>query len=150
MEQASSAIPNLLLLEVLPVLGHVALIAGGELSGSSLSTVELYSPEGGCQYNLAALPKALHGLSMTISSTYITACSGTNPIKHFCLNFAPRRVINHCYTEFGQFFKKNRKFYWIACQLQLEGKVLYWIPYLWRNSRVCLKLNFISSTFNFT
>ena len=60
--------------------GQVAVIAGGDLAGTSLSTVEVFSPDGGCQYSLAALPQPLTGLSLTLSWNFITACSGYNSV----------------------------------------------------------------------
>ncbi len=58
------------------ILGQVALIVGGELSGNSTSSVEVYSPDGGCQYSLSALPLALTGLTLGFSLSNILACSG--------------------------------------------------------------------------
>lgn len=62
--------------------GQVVVIAGGDLAGVSLSTVEVFSPDGGCQYSLAALPQPLSGLSLTVSSSFITACSGYNSVNN--------------------------------------------------------------------
>ena len=68
--------PTDLSVHFLTYVGQVAVVAGGDLGGASLNTVEVFSPDGGCQYSLAALPKPLAGLSLTVSSSYITACSG--------------------------------------------------------------------------
>ena len=61
--------------------GQVALVVGGELSGSSLSSVEVYSPEGGCQYSLASLPAPLSGLSLGLAVYHVMACSGYDTTK---------------------------------------------------------------------
>ncbi len=58
------------------VSGQVALIVGGELSGNSISSVEIFSPEGGCQYSLTALPLPLTGLTLGLRNTDVFACSG--------------------------------------------------------------------------
>ena len=54
----------------------MALIVGGELSGKSISSVEVYSPGGGCQYSLASLPLPLSGLTLGKALNIIVACSG--------------------------------------------------------------------------
>jgi hypothetical protein len=56
----------------------VAFIVGGELSGNSISSVEVYSPEGGCQYSLTDLPLPLLGLSLGLIDNIVVACSGYN------------------------------------------------------------------------
>jgi hypothetical protein len=60
------------------VLGQVALVVGGDISGSSITSVEVYSPEGRCQYNLPVLPLPLSGLTLGLSNNYVLACSGYN------------------------------------------------------------------------
>ena len=42
--------------------------------------MEVFSPDGRCQYSLAALPQPLTGLSLTVSWNFITACSGYNSV----------------------------------------------------------------------
>ncbi len=54
----------------------MALIVGGELSGKSTSSVEVFSPDGGCQYSLATLPLPLTGLALEISVDRVMGCSG--------------------------------------------------------------------------
>ena len=43
-------------------LGEVAMLAGGHDGFNVMSSVELYSPNGTCQHNLAPLPSATYGL----------------------------------------------------------------------------------------
>lgn len=54
------------------------MIAGGDLDSISISSVELFSPDGGCQYSLMSLPQPLAGLSLHIVWNQIMACSGYN------------------------------------------------------------------------
>ena len=54
----------------------MVLIVGGELSGQSMSSVEVYSPEGGCQYSLEPLPLPLASLTLGIAYNNVFACSG--------------------------------------------------------------------------
>jgi hypothetical protein len=46
------------------------------LSGTSMSNVEVFSPDGGCEYSLSSLPLPLLGLSLGLSMTSVLACSG--------------------------------------------------------------------------
>jgi hypothetical protein len=62
------------------VSGQVALIVGGELSNNSISSVEVYSPEGGCQYSLPGLPLPLLGLTVGLTNNFVVACSGYNTV----------------------------------------------------------------------
>jgi hypothetical protein len=62
------------------VSGQVALIVGGKLSGNSISSVEVYSPEGGCQYSLPDFPLPLLGLTLGLSNNFLLACSGYNTV----------------------------------------------------------------------
>lgn len=58
------------------VLGQVAMIAGGT-NGGSVNTVELYSPNGGCNFQLAPLPVQLYAnFFLGRYKTLIIACMG--------------------------------------------------------------------------
>jgi hypothetical protein len=74
--------------------GQVALVAGGELSGDSIASVEVYSPDGGCQYSMSSLPLPLLGLQLGISLNHIIACSGydtsTQMNNLICWRFYPK------------------------------------------------------------
>jgi hypothetical protein len=58
------------------LLGQVVFVAGGELSGSSIKSAELYSPDGRCQYSVSNLPLPVLGLRIGMSLNAILACSG--------------------------------------------------------------------------
>ena len=54
-------------------IGYVAFITGG---WNTLTSVELYSPNGDCQHQLAPLPRDLAGHVLAFHGNDIIACAG--------------------------------------------------------------------------
>ncbi len=59
-------------------LGQVVIAAGGFLdTGTVISQVELYSPDGKCQHVLTPLPAPVYGAFLVLFNASIVACSGS-------------------------------------------------------------------------
>ena len=68
-------------------LGEVILVAGGYLNaagGPFTDSVELFSPDGKCNYFLAGLPKMIMGSAIVLYNGRITVCGGgSNQVPSF-------------------------------------------------------------------
>ena len=65
-------------------------MAGGFNGESLLSSVELYSPDGTCNFELAPLPSSRYGLNLYTYNQQIFACGGQeNKDSTSCYRYSP-------------------------------------------------------------
>ena len=81
--------------------GEVILVVGGTLGasgGSNTNSVEVFSPNGKCNFFLTGIPKFLMGAALFLFDGRITVCGGSNVNQVKC-DVSNSKILGDCIAQ---------------------------------------------------